>query len=85
MPVLLRALHPGGGKGRVCGARCYNSKKLSPEHCRCICGRANHGIGLTAARVNTLALHGDVKWREDHPRVRFDETQMQLALTLAKT
>ncbi|MDD5412790.1 MAG: hypothetical protein PHF31_15535 [Methylobacter sp.] len=37
-------------KKRVCNATCYNAKG---DHCDCICGGHNHGVGLRQAAQNT--------------------------------
>jgi hypothetical protein len=39
----------GGGRARVCNARCYDAKK---QKCVCICGGRNHGAGLNKATEN---------------------------------
>lgn len=45
MVVLVKKI----GSRRMCNARCYNAKG---EHCACICGSINHGIGYDAAIAN---------------------------------
>lgn len=39
----------------TCDARCYNAEK---DSCGCVCGGANHGVGLEKALENTRG-HGD--------------------------
>lgn len=41
------------GKSRRCDARCYNAKN---RKCTCVCGGANHGVGLQAAIRYTEGL-----------------------------
>jgi hypothetical protein len=45
----------GSGR-RTCNARCYNGKKET--HCKCICGGANHAVGLEKALDNARRLFG---------------------------
>lgn len=41
------------GTRRRCDARCYNAKH---HKCTCICGGANHGVGLQKAMENTKLM-----------------------------
>lgn len=50
--ILIAAYSSDGCEGR-CDSRCYNS---TSRRCSCVCGSANHGVGLEAARLNTRAL-----------------------------
>lgn len=49
MTVLIKQ-KSNGRRTRVCSARCYNAKG---PNCVCICGGANHGVGLEQATENT--------------------------------
>jgi hypothetical protein len=49
--VLITAVDENGKVIRKCDARCYNAKG---EHCKCVCGGRNHGLGLDAARERIL-------------------------------
>lgn len=83
MPVLITVQNPNGGKhGRRCDQGCYGAVRVIADKCRCVCGGANHGVGLTKARENTLALRGDAKWVESHKgkKVVFNEAQLELLL-----
>src|ERR1700739_3890689 len=85
MPTLISVQHPNGGKrGRTCDENCYGAKKVSAGKCRCVCGGANHGVGLPQARENTLALQGDAKWRESYKgrTISLNEAQLMLSLWL---
>jgi hypothetical protein len=48
--------------------------------CTCVCGGANHGVGLSKAVENTRALQGEVYWREKHREIKFAEAQLLLML-----
>lgn len=47
--VTLISQKTSSGRTRTCSARCYNARK---PKCVCICGGANHGIGLQKAVEN---------------------------------
>ena len=50
-PVLMRATTTVEGKKRQsCNSLCYNAKH---DKCDCVCGGANHGVGLKQAITNT--------------------------------
>lgn len=49
--ILIQKPKKGRG-GQRCDARCYNSPHRTTR-CRCICGGANHGVGLKAAVETT--------------------------------
>ena len=55
MPVLMEVRNASGVVGK-CDARCYEARS---DHCNCVCGGANHGIGLYEARQQTAAKAGD--------------------------
>lgn len=61
MPALITAYD--GRKKRMsrCDANCYGARSVCVDRCACICGGANHGVGLAQAFANTVALQGD--WR----------------------
>lgn len=50
--ILIAAYSSDGCEGR-CDSRCYNSRS---KRCTCVCGSANHGVGLERATVNTRAM-----------------------------
>jgi len=52
MTTLIEAHNSSGCIGR-CDAKCYNAEH--PD-CQCICGGANHGVGLAKAVENTEEL-----------------------------
>lgn len=56
MAVLIRQ-RLGGHQTRRCDARCYNAKG---EKCTCICGGANHGVGLDKAVENSQKIARDI-------------------------
>jgi hypothetical protein len=84
MPILMYATAPGGRRNRSCDANCYGVRRVSMTKCTCVCGGINHGVGLSKARENTRALHGDSYWREKHKGIKFAEAQLRLALEVAK-
>jgi hypothetical protein len=49
MATLIAVYNSDGCVGR-CDAKCYNAKV---EGCDCVCGGANHGVGLAKAQDNT--------------------------------
>jgi len=59
----LIATYDGEGKctGR-CDANCYNAKG---GHCDCLCGGANHGVGVNQAVQNTRDLANTILQRTD--------------------
>lgn len=58
MATLISAYDAGVCYGR-CDAKCYEAVGVSALECDCVCGGANHGVGLTQAIANTSALAGD--------------------------
>ena len=51
---------------RRCDARCYHARG---GHCDCVCGGANHGVGLARAVENTRAMAAAVlEQAEPDPR-----------------
>lgn len=52
MPTLISTHNSEGCTGR-CDAKCYDAKE---PKCVCICGGANHGVGLKQAMSNTDAI-----------------------------
>jgi len=46
----LISVHRSRGRRRRCDANCYDATK---PRCTCICGGANHGLGLHHAAINT--------------------------------
>lgn len=67
MPALITAYRGGKAIGR-CDATCYTARVVSADRCRCVCGGANHGVGLSQAFENTHALQGD--WRVAYRKTR---------------
>ena len=67
MPSLIAAFRNGKRIGG-CDANCYDARAIGAEQCSCICGGANHGVGLRKAYENTLALKGD--WKERYRKTR---------------
>ena len=49
MTTLISVHTSEGAEGR-CDARCYDAKN---EHCECVCGGRNHGVGENKAKENT--------------------------------
>jgi hypothetical protein len=43
-----------------CDARCYNAKG---NHCHCICGGFNHGVGRNEAAARTLDQLDEIRLR----------------------
>jgi len=62
MAALISAYESNGKLMRRCDAHCYNARFVHVDMCTCICGGANHGVGLEKAFFNTQALQGD--WKE---------------------
>ena len=62
MAVLIEVRTSSGVVGR-CDAKCYNAQH--PE-CECICGGANHGVGLARALENTREMAE--AWMEEYAR-----------------
>ncbi|WP_289009066.1 hypothetical protein [uncultured Thermomonospora sp.] len=52
--VALLTVRRGNTVVDQCNATCYEA---SGKVCRCVCGGANHGVGLEQAVVNTRAMH----------------------------
>lgn len=67
MTTLIAAYDSDGCVGR-CDAKCYNA---TGEHCDCVCGGANHGVGLKQALENTTEMVEQwmERYREEHPNV----------------
>ena len=67
MSTLIAAYNSEGCIGR-CDAKCYNA--TYPE-CDCICGGANHGVGIQQAIDNTreLAENWIEAYKQTHPDV----------------
>ena len=53
MPDLI-TIHHGRRSHRSCKKKCYDA---TSEHCLCICGGINHGVGLEQAVLNTARLY----------------------------
>lgn len=53
---------------RRCDAHCHDATTPACE-CECICGGANHGVGLAQAQENTRELADEwmTRWKKDHP------------------
>jgi hypothetical protein len=68
MPALITAYQNGKRRLSRCDATCYTARSVRVDRCACICGGANHGVGLTKAIANTAALQGDWKtaYRKAH-------------------
>jgi len=49
MTTLIAVYTPEGCVGR-CDAKCYNA---TGDKCECVCGGANHGVGVNKAVENT--------------------------------
>lgn len=65
MATLIAAYNSDGCIGR-CDAKCYNA---TGQHCDCICGGMNHGVGKQQAEKNTreLAESWTEDWQRQHP------------------
>ena len=61
------------------GAR-LESQPADRLKCNCVCGAANHSVGLTKDVENTIALRGDSYWREKHKKIKFTDLQLFLNL-----
>ncbi len=85
MPTLITVRWGGGRRSIRCDATCYNAKTVNSHKCLCICGGANHGVGLPQAYKNTLDLNGRwVKnWRKSHDGPIEFEVKDQLELPLS--
>ena len=46
----LISVHTSDGESGRCDARRYDAKN---EHCECVCGGRNHGVGENKAKENT--------------------------------
>jgi hypothetical protein len=68
------------GNVRQCDANCYDSRKTTKAQCTCVCGGINHGVGLSKAVENSVALEGDRYWRNRYKGVKFCDLQMVLSL-----
>jgi hypothetical protein len=83
MSALITALH----HDRIvrCDAGCYDARRVRVDQCTCICGGANHGVGIRQATQNTHDLQGQWKknWRKAHKGETIDfQTDDQLILSL---
>lgn len=67
----LMTIYTDGAKVGQCDARCYNA--TSPA-CSCICGGANHGVGLRKAAANTITHASEwlAAQKSDDPRTDHD-------------
>jgi hypothetical protein len=65
--TLVSAYVAGVCVGR-CDAKCYAAHDVSALACDCVCGGANHGVGLTQAIANTAAQSGEWMKREKQQR-----------------
>lgn len=65
MATLIAAYNSEGCIGR-CDAKCYNAKS---GICQCICGGANHGVGVNQAIDNTreMAEEWMKNWKQEYP------------------
>ncbi len=69
----------------VCDAHCYDAR-TSESWCKCVCGEANHGVGVNQATANTLE-HGQ-EWIDaylanhqvSNPRVVYFPKPVQFSL-----
>jgi predicted RNase H-like HicB family nuclease len=70
MATLIAAYNSDGCIGR-CDAKCYNA---TCDHCDCICGGANHGVGLKQAIQNTeeMAEKWIEAYNEAHPEHKLE-------------
>lgn len=76
--AILVAIYSGDKRRPVacCNSACYDARN-SAEWCKCLCGEANHGVGVNQATENTMK-HGQ-EWvnnflanhQVDNPRVVF--------------
>ena len=57
MTVLIRGPKSSGSCQRSCDARCYDAKC---DHCVCICGGRNHGVGFRQANENTQDMEKEM-------------------------
>jgi hypothetical protein len=85
MAALISAYTIEGKRIGACDANCYGAKVIRMDACTCVCGGANHGVGLHKAFENTQALNGLWKktWRKAHKgeKITFEvEDQMPLFL-----
>jgi hypothetical protein len=71
MTTLIAYYNSDGCVGR-CDAKCYNAK--GPK-CECICGGANHGVGLKQAETNTKELAEE--WIENWNATHSDTVAIQ--------
>ena len=78
MTTLIAYYTSDGCEGR-CDAKCYNA--TGPD-CECICGGANHGVGLRKAMDNTqkMAEEWIRRWIETHPGGKARVVPQQLSL-----
>jgi hypothetical protein len=74
MTTLIAVYNSDGCVGR-CDAKCYNAKG---DKCECICGGANHGVGLKQADANTQKMAE--KWIEEWNATHPDTVAIQLPL-----
>lgn len=78
MATLISAYDGGVCYGR-CDAKCYDAIGVSADECDCVCGGANHGVGLGQALANTIALAPDwLKRERQHRRSRRLKFEMPL-------
>ena len=78
MTTLIAVYNSSGVVGR-CDAKCHNA--THPD-CDCVCGGANHGVGLKQAISNTREIAMDqieAEYGKD-ARAQFDESVLQPAL-----
>lgn len=75
MATLISAYDRGILYGR-CDANCYEGKG---DHCNCICGGKNHGIGLPHALIQT-AEHASAWQRRDRHQRRSRSIRYELLL-----
>lgn len=65
MTTLISYVSSSGEQGR-CDAKCYDAAE---PRCSCICGGANHGVGLNQA-INNVVDQSEIwleQYRLDHP------------------
>lgn len=78
MATLITVTNSSGVVGR-CDAKCHEA--THPD-CDCVCGGANHGVGLKQAMTNTrdMALDQIEAAHGEDARARFEQAVLQPAL-----
>lgn len=72
MATLIAAYNSEGCIGR-CDAKCHDA---TCDDCHCICGGANHGVGLKKAIVNTEAMARE--WIEAYQKLHDEKLEFEV-------